>query len=472
MSFKNPIVLNNVSLIGSKKCFQSFSTHIYSKKHILIIGNNGEGKSSLLRILQGLTEPTSGDVSIPQGIEFGYVPQIVHTNTTLSGGQRFNKALSEALRNNPDILCLDEPTNHLDAKNKSSLIKMIKNFQGALIVVSHDPEILKLKFDEVWDIEYGSVNVFHGDYQYYINEKRVKADKLKHDRDSLKRERKKIAKKVQKEEQRAANSKSANKFENDRALLGAMRERGSSTVGVQAKRFSKVEKKIKEGLLDNFVYKPIKPKFNLQVDTIFANESILSVIDGSCGYDYPVVNDINLELKGTSKIAIVGDNGSGKSTFLKALLKKPDIQVSGVWSMPSQKHIGYLDQHYSNLNSNLTVEAVINHIVSSWDDISVQKHLNNYLFSTPEDRSKKVGVLSGGERVRLSLACIGAQTPPLLLLDEVTNNLDLQAREHVTDVLKLYPGAIIAVSHDFEFIEELSVDIVYQIEDGRFKLKV
>src|SRR5258708_3740726 len=127
MSSNKPISIKNIALeINQKICFENFSAQIYPGTKIVIMGDNGAGKSTLLKIIQGSIEPTAGRVIIPDEMTFGYVPQTVTEYPELSGGQRFNKALSQALSVHPDILSLDEPTNHLDAHNKRSLIRMLQ----------------------------------------------------------------------------------------------------------------------------------------------------------------------------------------------------------------------------------------------------------------------------------------------------------------------------------------------------------
>lgn len=467
----NPIIINNLAIIiNDKTCFEDFSTHIYSDKHILIMGNNGTGKSTLLKMIQNIIQPTQGAVIAPKGIVFGYVSQTINNYEQLSGGQRFNRELSRVLSLHPDILLLDEPTNHLDLKNRRSLIGMLQRWNNTLLVVSHDPEILNLKFDEIWHIEHERVLIFKGDYAAYLIEHGQKQKSLVHQREQLKKEKRQLQKMVQLEHKRSNQSKMVNKNETDRVLLGAMKERGSQTVGKNLKKLSKIQETIDHQMIDNFVHKKIEPKFNLNARIVSSGKSIVSIIDGSCGYSQSVLSNINMQLVGSSRIALIGDNGSGKSTFIKALLNNPEIRIAGQWQIPERSNIGYLDQHYSNLNSDLTVQETIQVVVPDWDDLAIRKHLNDFLFSSQKEVFNKVGHLSGGEKARLSLAQIAAFNPYLLLLDEITNNIDLQTREHVTEVLSLYPGSMIIVSHDLEFLKALQVMDYYKAENNTLNL--
>ena len=464
----NPIVIKKLALtINDKTCFENFSTQIHSGKHILIMGNNGTGKSTLLKMIQNKIQPTQGAVIAPSEIVFGYVPQIIIDYEQLSGGQRFNQELSGALSLCPDILLLDEPTNHLDLKNRGSLIRMLQRWSNTLLIVSHDPEILHLKFDEIWHIEHGSILIFKGDYAAYLVEHAQKQQAVTNQRERLQKEKRQLKKMVQLEHKRSSQSKSINKHETDRVLLGSMKESGSQTAGKNLKKLSKAQETIAHQLTDNFVHKKIEPKFNLNARIVSSGKSIVSIMNGSCGYGQPVLSNINIQLSGGSRIAIIGDNGSGKSTFIKALLNDSEVTIDGQWQMPDSNNIGYLDQHYSNLDPNLTVQETIQAAAPDWDDHTIRKHLNDFLFSSQNIVFNKVSHLSGGEKARLSLAQIAALSPYLLLLDEITNNIDLQTREHVIEVLFLYPGAMIIVSHDPQFLNALSVVDCYKAKDGK-----
>lgn len=466
MSLK-PIILKNISLIINKKiCFEDFNAQIQSGKHILIIGKNGVGKSTLCKIIQGSILPTHGNVKIPEQIIFGYVPQTVADYPELSGGQRFNKALSKALSLMPDVLILDEPTNHLDLSNKQSLIRMLQKYNNTTIIISHDPEILNLNFDEIWDLENESIKIFCGTYSEMLKEKTSKNFSLETKREKLKKEKRQIKKLVEKEKKRNAQSKFANKNENDRTLIGLMKESGSISSGKNLKRLSNSQQKIQEELSTNFIHKKIEPNFNLKSIKNHLNKAIVEITNGSCGYTNFVLENINLQIKFGDKIAIVGNNASGKSTFLKTLLNDFSVQKNGIWLVPSTIKIGYLDQHYSSLNPNITVEEIIKDAAPDWDNLKIRKHLNDFLFITPQDVNNKVENLSGGEKARLSLAQIAAQGTHLLLLDEITNNVDIETRQHIIEVLKKYPGSIVIVSHDPTFIEELNVDIIYKIKNN------
>ena len=466
------IILNNIALfLNNKTCFEEFSTQIQTGNRILIIGANGAGKSMLLSIIQGLIPPTSGNIQIPEDIVFGSVPQIVTDYPQLSGGQKFNKALSSELGKNPDILCLDEPTNHLDSHNKQSLIRMLQRWTQTLIIVSHDLDILALDFDEIWTIEHEKIAIFYGNYADYQYEHELSAQANKQEQDKLQKEKRKLNILRQSEYKRTAHSKAANKHENDRVLLNKMKATGEKTTGTLLRKLSKAQSQVQEKLSQTFVHKKIEPTFHINANQLLSRKSIISIVNGSCGYAFPILKDIFFQCNATDKIAILGDNGTGKSTFFKALLQDPSIFIDGQWSMPSKEYIGYLDQYYSTLNPKLNVIEIIQETVPDWNNLKIRKHLNDFLFRTQEEVLNKVSHLSGGERARLSLAQIAAQSPCILLLDEITNNVELDTRLHIIEVLQQYPGAMIIISHDTDFLKELTVETLYEIKNNSLKLK-
>jgi ATPase subunit of ABC transporter with duplicated ATPase domains len=156
-------------------------------------------------------------------------------------------------------------------------------------------------------------------------------------------------------------------------------------------------------------------------------------------------------------LAILGENGSGKTTLLKTVLNAPEILKSGSWYAINQNDIGYLDQHYQTIDDCLSIVENIKTITPLLSDLETRKLLNDFLFRKNEEAYKLGKELSGGEKARLSLAQISAKTPKLLLLDEITNNIDLETRNHIITVLNEYRGGIIIISHDERFLEQIGV---------------
>lgn len=469
------ISIENVSLtLSNKTCFENFSSNIYPKSHIAIIGRNGVGKSSLIRILYKKLTPDTGVVNIPENLCVGYVEQTINKYNNLSGGQKFNKRLSENLAKSPDILLLDEPTNHLDEDNYKSLKNMLLHYQNILIVVTHDIELLRDCFDIFWHINNGKIYEFKGCYNDYIQQIKLKSSSIEQERFMLKKEKIQTHKSLMKEQKRAAQSKKKGQKNIDAKkwptiVSKAKAIRAQQTSGSKKMAIGQKKQKIDNRLSALQMPEIILPKFSLKAENInFHN--ILSISSASIGYiqEFFILKDINLNLSGKERIAITGKNGSGKSTIIKAILNHADVFKTGTWDVPNTKHIGYLDQHYSNLTSEFSVIEHIERIRPEWNNVEVRRHLNDFLFRRNEEVMKKIYNLSGGEKARLSLSIIAAKTPKILILDEISNNLDLETKEHIIQVLQNYPGAIIIISHEKYFLEAIQIDCYYKITDGIF----
>ncbi|MDR2616992.1 MAG: ATP-binding cassette domain-containing protein [Endomicrobium sp.] len=464
-----PIFLKNISLLfDNQTYFENFSIQIMPGTHIAIIGANGSGKSSLLKIIKGDLLPSRGTIETNKNIVFGYVPQLIYEHNTLSGAEKFNKALSIALSNQPDILLLDEPTNHLDLKNRDSLMKMLNFYKGTLITVSHDKELLK-NISSFWHINNRKVTVFTGTYDNYNNLTLQNRQHIKDELKTLVKGKKETHKALMREQERAKKSKDrGEKFVAQKKWLPAVGDLKASYARKAAGKnhADKAAKRelLYEHLADLKIVEPLKPSFTLNFkDT--NSKTIVSISSGSVGYkDKPIIKDINLFVTGKDHLAIVGNNGTGKTTLLKAILNCPEIIKGGVWDTPNGKDVGYLDQHYSSLDNTKTVLETIIDLSPGKIFPQIRSFLNDFLFRKNEEVNKHVSVLSGGERARLSLAKIAIKTPKLLLLDEISNNIDLETKEHVIQVLKEYPGAIIIVSHDKAFLEEINISNRYTIK--------
>ena len=469
-----PITLKDISLsFSNKNCFEDFSSQIYPGSRIAIIGRNGSGKSNLLNILRKALDPSGGDITISDDVSIGYVEQTIHDFNDLSGGQRLNKRLSEALAQFPDLLLLDEPTNHLDKENRKSLMQMLMRYQGTLIIVSHDTELLRNCIDTLWHIDNNKVHEFTGSYDDYMREIQQKRAAIEKNLSLLKREKNDTHTDLMKEQKRAAKSKAKGKKSIEQrkwptVVSKAKAPRAEQTSGKKKSAIDKKKQQLTDQLSDLKLPEIILPKFSLTSEKI-SSGNLLSISGADLGYseDKIILKNVSLSLGGKERIAICGKNASGKSTLLKAILGKDEIFKTGDWYLPRVDHIGYLDQHYSNLQPELSVTQHIQELRPDWTEIEVRRHLNDFLFRKNEEVMQVATNLSGGEKARLSLSMIAAKTPLLLILDEITNNLDLETKEHVIQVLKEYPGAMIIVSHEEDFLKAIDVDYAYTIVDGK-----
>ena len=465
-----PIQIKNLQLsFPHKTCFDDFTVQIPYGSRIAIIGRNGCGKTTLLKILNGMVEPTSGDIGCTDDAVFGFVPQIIEDNDSLSGGQRLNAAVSQALSLDPNVLLLDEPTNHLDRHNRKSLMRMLQSYPGTLIVVSHDTELLRNCIDTLWHIDNGKIHVFSGNYDDYIRELRGRRASIEQELARLDRQKKDMHHDLMKEQKRAAKSKakgekSIHQRKWPTVVSNAKASRSEETSGRKKSAIDHKKQDLTERLSNLRLPEIIMPKFSLNSADI-GDRTIVSISDGSIGYaeQEPLLQKISLSIGSRDRIAIKGNNASGKSTLIKAILDDASVIKSGNWHAPKISDIGYLDQHYGTLSAEKTVLETIAELVPTWTHIEVRRHLNDFLFRKNEEVNSLVAQLSGGEKARLSLAQIAARTPKLLILDEITNNLDLETRGHVIEVLKNYPGAMIVISHDADFLKEIEVSEVVDV---------
>ncbi|MDR0942111.1 MAG: ATP-binding cassette domain-containing protein [Holosporales bacterium] len=438
------IKIKELSLSFSHKiCFENFSTIVNNGERIAIIGRNGSGKSTLLKMI------AKSNPSV------GYVPQIITNSDSLSGGEKFNAALSKAI--NYDALLLDEPTNHLDLDNRKGLMKMLKRFNGTLIIVTHDLEILRNCIQKIWHIDDGKIRVFQGKYDDYIAEILSKRESILRQIEILNTREKAASKSLIKEQERISKSISSGqkKVANKKWMKAVGDLKGMKAEKSQGAKLKSIDSKkqdLQGRLKDLRLPEVIVPKFSIPINKSY-NKTLIYIKDASVGYPRKVVlNKINLSITFGERVSITGNNGSGKTTLIRGILAKPEVTRTGIWDI-TKTQIGYLDQFYGTLEPEKT----------AFEIIPDRKILNDFLFRKNEEVYNKVKNMSGGEKARLSLALIAFNTPELLILDEITNNIDLETKEHVIQVLRKYPGSILIISHDQDFLRAIEIEKYYKI---------
>jgi ATPase subunit of ABC transporter with duplicated ATPase domains len=332
-------------------------------------------------------------------------------------------------------------------------MRMLQHYSGTLIVVSHDTELLRKCIDILWHIDNSKVHVFSGNYDDYIREIQHKRAAIEHDLARLNHQKHEMHEKLMKEQQRAAKSKAIGekKVANRKWLKMVGDLKGMKAEKTQGKKLKAIDdssRELSNQLADLRLPEVIIPKFSITSQDV-GDRTIVQVNEGWVGYelDNCILSDISLTVSSKDHVAIIGYNGSGKSTLVKAILGDNKVIRKGEWFAPKPTDIGYLDQHYSTLAPNQTVLETISSLTPQWSHAEVRRHLNDFLFRKNEEVNALVSTLSGGEKARLSLAQIAARTPKLLILDEITNNLDLETKTHVVQALKEYPGAMIIISH-------------------------
>lgn len=244
-------------------------------------------------------------------------------------------------------------------------------------------------------------------------------------------------------------------------ISGAKSSNAEATTGKNNAHLNKTKMRIINQLDELWQAEEIHYSFNLKADSEY--KPIVTINNGACGYikNVQVLKGVNLNIFGSERVALTGANGSGKSILIRAIMSDKAIYKQGEWLLPNTCDIAYMDQHYSNLPSTQTVIDYIISLNSSLSYTEVRSFLNQFLFRKNEEVNSLIKTLSGGEKARLSLASIASQSPKLLVLDEVTNNIDLITRLHITKVLQEYTGAMIIISHDLMFLKEVGITNSY-----------
>lgn len=498
---------------GADVIFQNLNLEIHERARIGIVGPNGGGKTSLLKILVGELEPSTGTVQLGRGIRIGYVPQAPETtsggslkdeimtafdrlrqleheleagaqqldqvgegqedqagkhytalldeyeslggysyeNTMVrmveglglskralqtpasqaSGGERTRAALAQALLGEPNLLVLDEPTNHLDMKGLIWLENYLAHSTSAFVVVSHDRYFLDRTVNQVWELDFGRIETFPGNYSKYR---------------TLKTERT-LARQREHEKQQDYIAKEEAFIQRYRAGQRAREARGRET---RLRRLNRVERP-----------ESVRAISLSSVTSRRSDQVVLSthgLIVGFPGSPAPTellsVPDVKLE-RG-SRTAVIGANGTGKTTLLRTLLGLTP-PVRGRVALGRNVAVGYHQQGLDDLVRNSTVlESLLE--AKEMPSEEARSYLARFLFHG-EDVFRQVGSCSGGERSRLALARLLVTEPNLLILDEPTTHLDIPSREALEQVLLTYPGTLLFVSHDRQLASLLAQEL-------------
>lgn len=348
---------------------------------------------------------------------------------TFSGGQKTRLAFVKLLLSKPDVLLLDEPTNHLDIDTIEWLEGYVKRYPKAVVVVSHDRMFLDDVVDVVYELEYGVMRRYVGNYTNYVNTKKSDV-----------------------EQQKSAYARQQKEIQRMEELIEKFRYKKNKAAFAQSKiKYLDRMERIENPDVDN---KTFHAHFTPNVR---GGKRVLEVKDLKIGYDVPLC-EINIDILQGQKVAVIGPNGKGKSTFLKTIMG--DIPpLSGNYLLGHQIEVGYFDQELSQFNPYNTV------LEEAWNDFSdlnrteIRTALGCFLFSG-EDVFKTVDCLSGGEKVRLSFVKLMLSHPNFLIMDEPTNHLDLIGKEALEESLQDYEGTMLFVSHDRYFISKLATAIL------------
>ena len=463
---------------GDRTLLDDVTFYMKQGDRVGVVGVNGCGKSTFLRLAAGKEKPDSGSVSYDPNVRLGYLPQdpaydpentvmeqveagldptareiaryeaveiltrlgiadVGQKMGALSGGQRKRVALAACLVHPCDLLLLDEPTNHLDAEMIGWLETYLQRFTGGILLVTHDRYFLERIADRTLEVSFGKLYVYEGGYSAYLD---GRARREEMDAASERKRRSILRRELQWVLQGpcARGTKSRERLERYEALKAAQPpETEQSLEGIQALS-SRLGRKTVE-------LKDAGKRFG----------------------DRWVLRHFDFLLQRTDRVGIVGGNGAGKSTLLNLIAGslQPD---EGTVTVGDTVKLGYFSQHARELNPNQTaldyVKEQGDRIETPEGTLTASRLMDKFLFSGPMQH-RLIGRLSGGEKRRLFLLGILASAPNVLLLDEPTNDLDIPTMTVLEDYLETFPGAIIAVSHDRYFLDRLCVR-VFAVEPG------
>ena len=379
-------------------------------------------------LLDGYTYKKEYETAINK---FGFKPEDKYKKISeFSGGQKTKIAFIKLLLSKPDILLLDEPTNHLDITTIEWLESYLKNYSKAVVIVSHDRMFINKIVDKVYEIEYGTITEYSGNYEFFEKQKRINYERQLKDFEFQQKEIARLTKLV------------------DRFRYKATKARMAQAKLKQIERMTKLEEPNKYDL------KTFKTNFELNKES---GNNVLAVEKLKLGYDKEI-KEVSFKLYKGRKLGIIGSNGTGKSTLLKTIVGEIN-SLGGNIDFGHNVEIGYFDQQMALLNSEKTIFDEFYDEFPHLTVTEVRNSLAAFMFYG-EEVFKTISMLSGGEKVRLTLSKILKKGPNLLILDEPTNHMDIVGKESLENMLKEYTGTIIFVSHDRFFVNKIADSIL------------
>tara|TARA_R110000868_G_scaffold822_1_gene6091 strand:+ start:15741 stop:17348 length:1608 start_codon:yes stop_codon:yes gene_type:complete len=522
------IILQNISYTHANKelLFTTINLVVNANNKIALVGHNGSGKSSLLKIIAKELQPSSGTVEVHS--EPYYLPQIfgqynhlsieqalqvdqkldafrqiLNSNVTeenlnvlnddwtieerckealnywqltdldltqkidlLSGGEKTKVFLAGIMIHQPKLILMDEPSNHLDISSRVLLYNFIKNTASTLLIVSHDRELLNL-IDTICELKANGIKSYGGNYNFYLEQKNIEKNALMQDINSKEKALQKAKEKQREtiERQQKSDAKGKKKQEKSgvaRIMMNTLKNKAENSTSkvksIHAEKIGDISQELR-GLRDG-IPNLDKMKFGLN-HSLLHNGKIMVTADAvNFSFNEKLLweENLNFQIISGERIALKGNNGSGKTSLIKLILKEINPKI-GTLKITDCKSV-YIDQDYSLINNELSVyEQAQKNNTSGLEEHDIKMRLNRFLF-TKSYWDKPCLYLSGGERMRLMLCglTIINQAPDLIILDEPTNNLDIQNIEILTEALNEYWGTLLVVSHDALFLEQINIE--------------
>lgn len=479
------LIRNLTKLVNYEPLFQHLNLTIHRGDRIGIVGPNGAGKSTLLKLIACMEFPDDGDIETEKE-RVGYLQQVIPqeeqaqsitsylrhykphqidaglsevglssidrslTLVSLSGGQKTRLALAKIFLERPTTLLLDEPTNHLDSQGITFLETAVRNFNGAVVVVSHDRAFLNTCVNKIveFDTQTKNINEYIGNYDAYLAER------------DIRRARTTALYKVQQTKKKGMEAKLK-----EMQVLAARDQLDGAVIRAWKKRMER----------EVYSQEIIRPTNTIAIKNLrfdgSAHHGKLLVrftdVEKSLG-DSALLQKVSFEVRGNEHVLLKGHNGSGKTTITKLITNSlsPD---AGEVKLGENVRVGYFDQEHNTLNPEHTIEQeVFADIGHKMKTDNIRGFLAGYGFFDA-DRFKRIAQLSSGEQVRLMLAKLVHEQCELLILDEPTNHLDIQSREIIESALKNYQGALLIISHDRYFLKEVGIDRTLLLENKQIR---
>lgn len=521
------LILQNITYIhpNNDLLFEEINLTVNKHDKIALIGNNGSGKSTLLKIAAGVLKPSNGTVnalsqpyfvpqlfgqynhlSIAQALQIESKLQalreilngnmsvenyelldedwmieercqqaLVHWQLadldlsakmeSLSGGQKTKVFLAGIAIHQPELILLDEPSNHLDSSGRQLLYDFIQSSKSTVVIVSHDRTLLNL-LNTVSDLTRSGIQVYGGNYDFYVAQKQVERNALSQDIHSKEKALRKAKEKERETRDRQQKldvraQKNLAKAGLPKIVANTLRnsaENSSSKIkAVHAEKVGDIAKDLQD--LRSSQVDISKMKFGFDDSSLHKGKILFDAV--AINFDYGKGDiwqeNLDLRVKSGERLALKGNNGSGKTTLIKIILGELE-PTSGTAFRAGNRSV-YIDQDYSLIDNTLNVyEQAQQHNSNALQEHEIKIRLNRFLF-TYNDWNKPCSALSGGERMRLILCSltIGQTSPDIIVMDEPTNNLDIQNIEILTAAINDYQGTLIVVSHDDTFLQDIHV---------------
>lgn len=434
-SYQNQPLLENLNLALS------------APEKVAIIGDNGTGKTTLLRLVSGELRPDDGSVKLAGNV--GFLRQTQADLQDKSGGERTQIRLAELFRQNPEILLLDEPTNNLDAESKTWLLRNLRSYRGLALIVSHDRDFLQAIAEKIIYLHDGKAEVFLGDYNSFRGWQAQVYHEQMQNYERSQREKKQLEKqlKIARDRAHKSNRCSYNKISDESRLrYNGQRMAAQNSAG---KVLRATESRLEQ--IAN-VEKPLERKtYSAEVSASFLHDrKLLEVIDLTKSYDQKkLFENLNFAIRTSERVCVYGRNGSGKSTLFQIILGNIKPDSGEVWLAPNLK-IGYISQDVAGFELEKSFLAQS----GEFNQTEIFRAAATMDF-TPQDLSRPTGVLSRGQLTKLAILRLILRPLDLVIIDEITNHIDIRARENIESALKNYRGAILAATHDEAFAREI-----------------